>query len=220
MSSMVAVEGNHFIVQSLHSSMMTTMTRKKHLGSTSNVPSSWRRLGAELRCWKGRFPWMWQPRCFPLDSDGYSHDSFLYDSTDVLLWLPHLILAHDSTHLSSSFLIYPNIHTMSQRSLLIVIQFYSLSCVASSFFPWLCYCAYWGCASWLIPDSFLTHIILHAGRIFQQRHHNCIVCLVVESALHVYKGQFSPWLGQLTIQTLLEFSYNEIRQLCFRQHTA
>ena len=46
---------------------------------------------------------------------------------------------------------------------------------------------------------FLTHIFLHAGRIFWQRHRNRIVCLVVESALHVYKGQFSPWFGQLTI---------------------
>ena len=49
---------------------------------------------------------------------------------------------------------------------------------------------------WLISDSFLTHIILHAGRIFWQRHHNCIICLVIEPALHVYKGQFSPWFGQ------------------------
>ena len=90
---------------------------------------------------------------------------------------------------------------MSQRSSLIVIHFYSyysFSCVASSFFPWLCYCAYRGCISWLIPDSFLTHIILHAGRIFQQWCHNCIICLVVESALHVYKGQFSTWFGQFT----------------------
>ena len=42
----------------------------------------------------------------------------------------------------------------------------------------------------------LTHIILHAGRIFWQWHHNCIICLVMEPALHVYKGQFSPWFGQ------------------------
>ena len=42
--------------------------------------------------------------------------------------------------------------------------------------------------TWLI----FWHIILHAGRIFRQRHRNRIVCLVVESALHVYKGQFSP----------------------------
>ena len=54
---------------------------------------------------------------------------------------------------------------------------------------------------------FLTHIILHAGRIFWQRRRNHIVCLVIESALHVYKGQLSPWFGQFTIQTLLEFSY-------------
>ena len=53
---------------------------------------------------------------------------------------------------------------------------------------------------------FLTHIILHAGRIFWQQRHNHIVCLVIESALHVYKGQFSPWFGQFTIQTLLEFT--------------
>ena len=43
---------------------------------------------------------------------------------------------------------------------------------------------------------FLTHVILHDGRIFQQWHPNHIVCLVIESALHVYKGQFSPWFGQ------------------------
>ena len=86
-------------------------------------------------------------------------------------------------------------------SSLIVIHFYpydSFSCVCIIIFPWLRYCAYWGCTSWLISDSFLTHIILHAGRIFQQWCHNCIICLVIESALHVYKGQFSPWLGQFT----------------------
>ena len=156
-SGMVAVEGNRFTVQSLCSSMMTTMMRKKHLESMSKVPSSWRRLGAEMRCRKGRFPGTCQPRWFPLDFDGCFHDSFLYDSTDILQWLPHLIMAHDSTHSSTSFLIYSNKHTMSQRSTLIVFHFYSydsFSCVASSFFPWLCYCAYWGCASWLIPDSF------------------------------------------------------------------
>ena len=109
------------------------------------------------------------------------------------------------------FPMYPNNHMMSQRTSLIVIHSYSydsFSSVASSFFPWLCYCAYWGCASWLIPDSVLTHIILHAGRIFWQQCHNCIVCLVIESTLHVYKGQLSPWFGQFTIQTLLEFTYH------------
>ena len=30
-----------------------------------------------------------------------------------------------------------------------------LCCIIIS--PWLRYCAYWGCASWLISDSFLTH---------------------------------------------------------------
>ena len=54
---------------------------------------------------------------------------------------------------------------------------------------------------------FLTHIFLHAGRIFRQRRRNRIICLVVESALNVYKGQFSPWFGQLMIQTLLEFTF-------------
>ena len=63
---------------------------------------------------------------------------------------------------------------------------------------------------------FLTHIILHAGRIFWQRHCSHIVCLVVESALHVYKGQFSPWFGQFRhywnsditkIQTFQEFTH-------------
>ena len=32
--------------------------------------------------------------------------------------------------------------------------------------------------------------------MFQQQCHNHIVCLAIETALHVYKGQFSPWLGQ------------------------
>ena len=81
----------------------------------------------------------------------------------IILWLisfvtqqtflvTHLILAHDSTHSSSSFLIYPNIHTMSPRTSLIVIHFYSydsFSCVASSFFPWLRIMTH----SWLIFDS-------------------------------------------------------------------
>ena len=57
-----------------------------------------------------------------------------------------------------------------------------------------------------VMTHFLTHIILHAGRIFRQQRRNHIVCLVVESALHVYKGQLSPWFGQFTIQTLLEFT--------------
>ena len=70
------------------------------------------------------------------------------------------------------------------------------------FFPWLRYCAYWGCTSWLI--FWLT--LFFAGRIFRQQGHNRIVCLVVESALHVYKGQFSPWFGQFAIQTLLNFT--------------
>ena len=101
-------------------------------------------------------------------------------------------------------------HMMSHRSSLIVIHFYSydsFSCAVSSFLH--------GCAIVLTEaarhDSFLTHflthIILHAGRIFRQQHHNCIICLVIESALHVYKGQLSPWFGQFTIQTLLEFTY-------------
>ena len=95
---------------------------------------------------------------------------------------------------------------MGQRSSFIVTHFYSydsFSCVASSFFPWLRYCAYWGCTSWLIPDSFLTHIILHAGRIFQQWHCNCIICLVVESALHVYKGRSAHGLDNSHIMRIL-----------------
>ena len=105
-------------------------------------------------------------------------------------------------------------HMMSHRSPLIVIHSYSydsFSCAASPFLH--------GCATVLteaallcllrlrIMTHFLTHIILHAGRIFRQQCHNHIVCLVILSALHVYKGQFSPWFGQFTIQTLLEFSY-------------
>ena len=107
-------------------------------------------------------------------------------------------------------------------------------------FPVLRHCFSHGCTIVLTEaarhDSFLTHfltyLILHAGRIFWQRHCNRIVCLVVESALHVYKGQLSPWFGQFTtIQkihnsditgTLIswEVSDNEIHQLCFSHCTA
>ena len=46
-------------------------------------------------------------------------------------------------------------------------------------------------------------------------HCNCIVCLVVESALHVYKGQFSPWFGQFTIQISQEFTMGILIQWKF-----
>ena len=123
--------------------------------------------------------------------------------TDILT---HLILA--MTQLIHQPLSPYNLsfHMMSHRSPLIVIHSYSydsFSCAASSFLH--------GCAIGLlrlrVMTHILTHIFLHAGRIFWQWCHNCIVCLVIESALHVYKGQLSPWFGQFTIQTLLEFSY-------------
>ena len=64
----------------------------------------------------------------------------------------------------------------------------------------------------------MTHFILHAGRIFWQQHHNHIICLVIDTALHVYKGQFSPWLGQFTYHgnsSPVFIGFN----LCFSQHT-
>ena len=127
----------------------------------------------------------------------------------IIIWptdiLTHLILA--MTQLICQPLSPYNLsfHTMSHQSSLIVIHSYSydsISCAASSFLH--------GCAIVLTEaahhDSFLTHIFLHAGRIFWQWCHNHIVYLVVESALHVYKGQFSPWFGQSTIQISQEFS--------------
>ena len=107
---------------------------------------------------------------------------------------------HDSTHSSPSFPIYPIIHTMSQTSSLIVIHFYSYNSFSVlhhhfSMAVLLCLLRLHVMTHFY---SFLTHIILHAGRIFWQQHHNHIVCLVVETALHVYKGQFHPWLGQFT----------------------
>ena len=66
---------------------------------------------------------------------------------------------------------------------------------------------------------FLTHIILHAGRIFWQQHCNRIVCLVVDSALHVYKGQFSPWFGKFMIQTLLEFTIQTLLEFSYFGNT-
>ena len=44
---------------------------------------------------------------------------------------------------------------------------------------------------------------------------NRIVCLVIESALHVYKGQFSPWFGQFTIQISQKFSMGILIQRKF-----
>ena len=142
-SSMVAVEGSHFVVQSMCSSMMMMMMMMKHLESILKVQSSWRRLGDKKRCRKEEFHGNDSRNVFPLDIDGYFYDAFSYDST----------------HSSPSFPIYPIIHTMSQMSSLIVIHFYSydsFSCVASSFFH--------GCTIVLTEaahhDSFLTHFWL------------------------------------------------------------
>ena len=165
------------------------------------VQSSWRRLEDEKRCQKEGFHGYDNRDIFPLDIDGYFYNSFSYDSTDVLLWLTHLILVQ---WLNSFITLFPHIsyHSHDESNVLpychpfLLLWHLFLCCIIV--FPWLRYCAYWGCASWLISDSFLTHIILHAGRIFQQWCHNHIICLVIESALHLYKGQFSPWLGQFT----------------------
>ena len=167
----------------------------------SKVPSSWRRLGDKKRCWKegchGNDSW----DVFPLDIDGYFHDSFSCISTDVPSWLTHLILVQ---WFNSFVTLFPHIsyHSHNESKVLsychpcLLLWLLFLCCII--IFPWLCYCAYRGCTSWLISDSFLTHIILHAGRIFRQWHCNHIICLVIESALHVCKGQFSPWFGQFT----------------------
>ena len=83
-SGMVAVEGNCFIVQSLCSSMMATMTRKEHLESVQSTK--------QLKKIRRRFEMPKKKDCiimtaemlFPLDLDGHFLDSFPYDSTDVL----------------------------------------------------------------------------------------------------------------------------------------
>ena len=163
---------------------MMTIMMKKHLESRANVQSSWRILGDKKRCRKEGFHGNNSGDVFPLILMDISMTHFLVTQ-----------LIHHP--LSLSVLSY----TMSQIFSLIVIHFYSydsFSCVASSFLH--------GCTIVLteaahhdsILTHFLTHIILHTGRIFQQWHCNCIVCLVVESALYVYKGQFSPWFGQVT----------------------
>ena len=112
-------------------------------------------------------------------------------------------------------------HMMSQRSPLIVI----LSTLMTPF-PVLHHhfsMAVLLCLLRLrVMTHFLTHIILHAGRIFRQRHRNHIVCLVVESALHVYKDQLSPWFEKIYYSDITgilifrEYSYNKIHQHCFR----
>ena len=167
----------------------------------SKVQSSWTILGDKKRCRKEGFHGYESRDVFPLDIDGYFYDSFSYDSTDVLSWLTHLILVQ---WLNSLITLFPHIsyhshnesNDLSYCHPIILLWLLFLCCII--ILPWLRYCAYWGCTSWLISDSFLTHIILHAGRIFWQRCCNHIVCLVIETALHVYKGQFIPWLGQFT----------------------
>ena len=160
----------------------------------------------KIRRWeempKRRIPWKWQPRCF---SPWYWW-KFLWL---IFLWLNRCSFR---THSSNSGAMAQLIrHPLSPYILSFtkwvkyppllssILFLWSLFLCCIIILPWLHYCAYWGCMSWLISDSFLTHIILHAGRIFQQRHCNCIICLVVEIAWHVYKGQFSPWLGQFYI---------------------
>ena len=67
---------------------------------------------------------------------------------------------------------------------------------------------------------FLTHIFLHAGRIFQQRRRNRIVCLVIESALHVYKGQFSPWFETIHDSEITGIHNSDISGIHYRtSHT-
>ena len=73
-SSVVAVDGNHFIVQSMCSSMMMTITMKKHLESMSKLQSSCRRLGDEKRCQKEGFHGNDSRDVFSLDIDGYFYD--------------------------------------------------------------------------------------------------------------------------------------------------
>ena len=178
------------------------------------VQSSWRRLGDMKRCQKegshGNDSW----DVFSLILMDMSMTHFLM--TQHSSWWTCLILAQ---WLDSFITLFPHIsyHSHDESNVLpfviLVYSYDSFSCAASSFFPWLHYCAYWGCTSWLISDSILTHFILHAGRIFQQWHHNHIVCLVIETALHVYKGQFSPWLGKYIscihqIQSLLQSKYS------------
>ena len=173
-SSMVAVEGNHFIVQSMCSSMMMTITIKKRLQSMSKVQSSWRRLGDEKRCWREGFHGNDSQDVFPLDIDGYFYDSFSYDLTDVLSWLTHLILAQ---WLNSFVTLFPHISYHSHdesNDLSIVIHFYSydsFSCVASSFFH--------GCTIVLTEaarhDSFLTHFWLTSFSMLVEYSGNNIV---------------------------------------------
>ena len=143
---------------------------------------------------------------FPLDIDGYFYDSFSYDSTNILSWLTHLILAQ---WLNSFITLFPHIsyHPHDES---IVLPFCHPCLLLWLLF--LCHIIIFAMAALLcllrlrIMTHFLSHIFLHAGRIFWQWRRNRIVCLVVESALHVYKGQLSPWFGQFTIQTLLEFT--------------
>ena len=92
----------------------------------------------------------------------------------------------------------------------------------------LCHCFSHGCAIVLTEaarhDSFLTHflmhILLHAGRIFRQWHHNHIICLVIESALHVYKGQLSPWFGQFNNSQFRHYWNSHITGILIQQNSS
>ena len=163
---------------------------------------------------KRRIPWKWRLRHFPHDIDGYFYDSFSYDTTDVLSWLTHLILVQ---WLNSFITLFPHIsyHSHDESNVLPYCHLFLLSWLL-----FLCHIIIFPMAAlvcllrlhvtthfWLIV---LTHFILHASRIFQQWCHNHIVCLVVETALHVYKGQFSPWLGQFITGIRHQYSSDSI----------
>ena len=129
---------------------------------------------------KRRIPWKWQPRHILLWLICHPLSPYLLQFTQ---WVKH------SPFLSSLFTLMPP-------------------------FPVLHHHFSHGCAIVLTEaachDSLLTHFILHAGRIFQQKYCNSIICLVIETVLHVYKGQFCPWLEQFIMcihQIQLSFSH-------------
>ena len=152
----------------LHTSELLSLdfqrTRVAWAWATRNieVQSSWRSLWDEKRCRKEGFHGNDSWDVFPLDIDGYFYDSFSYDSTDILSWHTHLILAQWLNSLVTLFL-HISYHTHDESNVLpychpfLLLWLLFLCCII--ILPWLRYCAYW-CASWLISDSFLTHIIL------------------------------------------------------------
>ena len=117
-----------------------------------------------------------------------THFLMTQELTAVLSWLTHLILAQ---WVNSFITLFPHVSYHSHDESNVLPYCHPCSLLRLLF---LCHIIIFPVAVLLcllrlhVMTHFLAHFILQAGRIFWQWHCNCIVCLVVETALHGYKA--------------------------------